>query len=175
MNIRTQVGQMNVNPADIISIKSAEVIPGLLKYSEFNYCVSLNDLSSRYNRRTVCISELDALLLSDLSGVKAITPGWGRKRKALKHAAFIPFQKLLTLNDWEKYFDSSLKDGINRQPKPVLSLPGKRSLYQENYQPQNAFEQIIERQFNCIGCGKLVYDESKACSSCLEVLGTFWK
>ena len=169
MKVLTQFGLLDINPANVDSIRPASVIPELIKYCNLTYYVSFNDSSVSYESRIVYISETDALKLSELAGIEL--PERKKNQRCTERPIFVPFKTLLILNEWEKHFKVSVKRGINPEWKPDSYFSGDRTLYEENHQPGSAVEQFLEKQNNCIGCGKLVYDESRICSTCFNEPG----
>ncbi len=111
MKVFTQIGFLDINPAVVSSIKPAFAIPGKGSFKDLSYRVDFKDELSLAGHRAVSISEADALKLSELSGIKI--HGREAKGKELQRALFVPFKKLLVLNEWEKAFDNSLKPEVN--------------------------------------------------------------
>ncbi|NIM16348.1 MAG: hypothetical protein GTO45_30495 [Candidatus Aminicenantes bacterium] len=70
MKVVTHISLLDINPADILSIKPASVIPERMEFSNLPYCVDFNDKSEPYGCNMACISESDALKLSELSKSK---------------------------------------------------------------------------------------------------------
>lgn len=167
MRVQTQFGQMEINPADVISIKPVSLWADNNDYYDLTFCVEYEDESAPNGSNTACVTEPVAKELSRISGVKI--PEITVMPKKRGNTVFVPFNQLLILDEWEKYFKNCVK-GTNQQPeqKPVPSSFSSedRTLYEENHQPISLIEQVFRAQNNCIQCGKLVYDESKLCSSC---------
>ena len=167
MKVLTQFGMLEINPADVVSIRPAPVLPDNMDYCDLTYCVEFDDRFYSLDDHVVCISESEAEKLAELSGV--VISGRNIKKTKSEKPIFVSFKKLLVLNEWEKHFDGTIawKNGVKSEPesKPAPSSfsPDNRTLYEENHQPGSAVEQILSKQNNCIGCGKLVYDESRIC------------
>jgi hypothetical protein len=167
MKVLTQFGMLEINPADVVSIRPAPVLPDNMDYCDLTYCVEFDDRFYSMDDHVVCISESDAEKLAEISGIEI--PGKKVKKTENKKAIFVPFKKLLVLNEWEKHFDSTIawKKGVQSEPesKPAPSSfsPENRTLYEENHQPISVIEQVFHAQNNCTECGKLVYDESRIC------------
>lgn len=167
---------LDINPADVVSIKPAPVLPDNMDYCDLTYCVEFDDRFYSLGDHLVCISESDAEKLAKLSGVEI--PGRNIKKPEIKKTIFVPFKKLLILNEWEKYFKNCVK-GTNQEPEqktaPDSFSTDDRTFYEENQQPISVIEQAFRSQNNCIRCGKLVYDKSKVCWSCSNAAGTVEK
>lgn len=159
MKVLTQLGLLDINPADVVSIRPAPVLPDNMGYCDLTYCVELDDRFYSLGDHVVCISETDAEKLAELSGVEI--PGRKEKRipepkdKSRHKAIFVPFNQLLILDEWEKHFKNYVK-GINQEPEPKptpSSLSDDRTLYKENQQPISIIEQVFRAQNNCTECG----------------------
>ena len=70
MKVQTQIGILDINPTDVISIKSAPVLPDNMDYCDVTYCVELDDRFYSFDYHLICISESDAEKLAELSGVE---------------------------------------------------------------------------------------------------------
>jgi hypothetical protein len=124
-----------------------------MEFSDLTYCVELDDRFYSLDDHVVCISEADAEKLAELSGVEI--PGRNVKKTKGEKPVFIPFKKLLVLNEWEKHFDSTIawKKGVKSEPETnpaSSSLSDDRTLYEENHQPSSVIEQAFRAQNNCI-------------------------
>jgi hypothetical protein len=111
MKIHTHMGFMDIDPAKVISIRTAFAIPGKENFKDLTYSVDFIDEASIAGHHVVGISEADAVKLSELSGIGI--PGMEAKRYETRKAVFFPFKKILVLNEWEKAFDNSLKPEVN--------------------------------------------------------------
>lgn len=166
MKVLTQLGMLEINPADVVSIRPAPVLPDNMDYCDLTYCIEFDDRFYSLNDPVVCISESEAEKLAEISGIEI--PGKKVKKTENKKTIFVPFKNLLVLNECEKHFDSTIawKNGVKSEPesKPVpSSFSDDGTLYEDHYQPQSIIEQVFQSQNNCTGCGKLVYDESRIC------------
>ena len=167
MKVLTQFGMLDINPADVVSIRPAPVLPDNMDYCDLTYHVEFDDRFYSLGDHVVCISESDAEKLAELSGIEITERKI--KKPEIKKTIFVPFKKLLILNEWEKYFKNCVK-GTNQEPeqKPAPSSfsSGHRMFYEENQQPISVIEKAFRSQNNCIRCGRLVYDTSMVCSLC---------
>jgi len=172
MRVQTQFGLSDINPADVISIKPVSLYSDNPGSDELTYCVEYEDHSAAYARSAVCVTERAAKALSRESGVE-IPEEMVMLRKNFD-TIFVPFAELLLLDEWEKFFCGCVEKGISPEPekkqKPAPStLPDNRTLYVDNHQPVSIIEQAFRAQNNCIQCGKLVFDESRVCSGCIDI------
>lgn len=60
MKVVTQLGLLDINPADVISIRPASVRPDNMNFCDLTYCLEFKDDSAPYGYNFVCISETDA-------------------------------------------------------------------------------------------------------------------
>ena len=160
MKIMTQMGWLNINPAEVVSISRAPVIPETVEFCDLTHCVEFDDRFYSMGDLVVCISEDDAEKLSELSGIEIE----GRKEKSRpsysqpstsethgRKTIFVPFQKQIVLNEWEKHFDENIawKQGKSQepdsrtQPAPSSFSSGCKKL--KNGGPQS--KSMIERAF----------------------------
>jgi hypothetical protein len=111
MKIQTHIGLLDINPAVVASIRPAFEIPEKGSFKDLFYRIDFKDGLCIARHHAVSISEADAVKLSELSGIKI--PGREAHGKGIQKALFVPFKKLLVLNDWEKAFDNSLKPEVS--------------------------------------------------------------
>ncbi len=122
MKVMTQLGPLNINPADVVSIRPAPVMPETVEFSDLTHCVEFDDRFYSMGDLVVCISEDDAEKLSEVSGVEIE----GRRKWEYiesSKAIFVPFRELLALDEWEKAFNESIK----RKVSPDSSGPSPNS------------------------------------------------
>lgn len=175
MRVVTQNGLLDINPADVVSIRPVSVQPDNMEYCDLTYCVELEDDSEPYGSSTVCVSDSDAKALSRESGIKIPEEKSINRKK--EGRVYVPLNELFTLSEWEKYFDGTIARKKEAKPEPVpksapsSSFSDGKTLYEENYQPVSLIEQVFRAQNNCIECGKLVFDESRMCSGCIGRAG----
>jgi hypothetical protein len=171
MKVLTQFGMLEINPADVVSIRPAPVLPDNMDYCDLTYYIEFDDRFYSLEDHAVCISESDAEKLAELSGVEILRRNITKTKS--EKPVFVSFKKLLVLNEWEKHFDGKMawKKGVKSEPesKPAPSSfsPDDRTLYEENHQPINVIDQVFRDQNNCTKCGKLVYNESRICTTCI--------
>lgn len=160
MKVMTQLGWLDINPADVVSIRPAPVIPETVEYCDLTHIVEFDDRFCLMGDLVVCISEEDAVKLSELSGVEIE----GKKGKSCpdypqysdpetyrRKTIFVPFQQQIALNEWEKHFDknSAWKQGMRKEPvsraKPASSSfsTGRKIRNKGECQPKS----LIERAF----------------------------
>lgn len=190
MKVNTNLGMLDIKPADVVSIRPAPVMPDAVEFSDLTHCVEFDDRFYSMGDDLVCISEADAEKLSELAGVEIEGRTEKKKpeeppeptKKSTGGTIFFPFAKQLILNEWEKVFDrgdvwrpskewvSEKKPEPEQNPAPSSNTSSheNRTLYEEYYQPKSPIEQILQEQNNCTECGKLVYDESRICSGCID-------
>jgi hypothetical protein len=112
MKVMTQFGLLNINLADVVSIRPAPVIPETIEFNDLTYCVEFDDRFYSMGDLVVCISEDDAEKLSELSGIEIE----GRRRREYMESSktiFVPFRELLALDEWEATFDNLVKKGLS--------------------------------------------------------------
>lgn len=117
MKVMTQMGWLNINPADVVSIRPAPVIPETVEYCGLTHIVEFDDRFFSMGDIMVCISESDAEALAELEGIQI---EW-KKEKSIpdypqtsapethgRNAIFVPFEEQLVLNKWKKHFDENI-------------------------------------------------------------------
>jgi hypothetical protein len=127
MKVMTQLGPLNINPADVVSIRPAPVIPETVEFCDLTHIVEFDDRFYSMDDLVVCISENDAEKLAELSGIQIER----KKEKSRpdytqdsppetygRNTIFVPFEKQLVLNEWEKHFDENIawKKGRSQEP-----------------------------------------------------------
>ena len=60
MKVLTQLGLLNINPADVVSIRPAPVMQETMDFNDLTYCVEFDDRFYSLSDLVVCISEEDA-------------------------------------------------------------------------------------------------------------------
>lgn len=127
MRVITQLGSLNINPEDVVSIRPAPIIPETVEFCDLTHIVEFDDRFYSMGDIVVCISESDAEKLAELSGIEI---GW-KKEKSIpdypqasapethgRKNLFVPFQKQIALNEWEKHFNENIawKKGRSQEP-----------------------------------------------------------
>jgi len=195
MKVITQLGQLDISPESVTAIKKVPVMPELVNFSELTHCVEFDSRFYDLGDQIVCISEADAGKLAELSGVELEGKEDVKQKMevlSMKNSktVFVPFPKQFVLNQWEEYFDASmawkkrtevtLSDEASKEPEQTpapqsdSSQHKTRTLYEEHYQPRSPAEQVFMEQYNCIECGRRVYDDSQICSGCIGEAGRFF-
>jgi hypothetical protein len=135
MKMKTNLGMFGINPEFVVSIQPAPILPDNIDFADLTYCVDFDDRFYDMAGNIVCISEDDAQKLSELSGIEITkrknnkTPDYPKHlnenrpkisiEKVNRKNIFVPFQKQIILNGWEKFFDETIawKDGFFREQK----------------------------------------------------------
>jgi hypothetical protein len=126
MKVMTQLGPLNINPEDVVSIRRAPIIPETVEYCDLTHCVEFDDRFYSMDL-VVCISEADAEKLAELSGIEIewkkekSRPDYPQPSAPETHGRktiFVPFKKQIVLNEWEKHFDENIawKQGRSQEP-----------------------------------------------------------
>jgi hypothetical protein len=163
MKVMTQLGPLSINPADVVSLKPAPVIPETVGFYDLTHIVDLDDRFCSMGDLTVCISEEDAERLSELSGIgiefkkekKSLDyPQYSDLETYRRRNIFVPFQKRIVLNEWEKHFKESIawKQGKSQepdsrtQPAPTSFYSGCKIPGNGDWQPTSLIERALQEQ-----------------------------
>ena len=111
MIFKTHRGLQDINPIYAASIRPAKFIPFMpvnMNSSHLNYQVDVIDPSSPYGHHIYCISEEDAMKLSELTGIGISQGEAGENVKTVRrqeNSLYVRFKVLWILNKWERAFD----------------------------------------------------------------------
>lgn len=169
MKVITQLGLLDINPESVIAIKQAPVMPESVEFNDLTHCVEFDNRFYSMGDKVVCISEADAERLSEMAEIEIEGKDVGDKPEVETpyipnpsggKRIFVPFQKQLVLNEWEKVFDESIawKNGITETPsadaaKEPESAPSSFSSnreisHHENSRPISIIEQTFRAMEN---------------------------
>jgi len=112
MIFNTHRGLRDINPIYVVSIRPAKFIPFMpvkMNSSHLNYRVDVIDPSSPYGHHIYCISEADAMKLSELIGI-GISQGDVKAVRREENSLYVSFQVLRILHEWEQSFDEATKN-----------------------------------------------------------------
>lgn len=115
MIFNTHRGLRDINPIYVVSIRPAKFIPFMpanMNSSHLNYQVDVIDPSSPYGHHIYCISEADAMRLSELTGIGISQRGMWENVKTVReqeNSLYVSFQVLRILHEWERSFDEATK------------------------------------------------------------------
>lgn len=160
VKVITQFGLLDINPADVVSIRTAPVIPETVEFSDLTHYVEFDDRFYSMDDPVICISEDDAEKLSELSGIEIdwknekSRPDYPQASAPETHdrkTIFVPFKKQLVLNEWEQHFDGNIawKQGRSQEPH-TRTQPAPSSFSPGCKAPKNGGSQsksLIEKAF----------------------------
>ncbi|MGD2091863.1 MAG: hypothetical protein PVH61_37165 [Candidatus Aminicenantes bacterium] len=163
MKVMTQLGPLDINPADVVSIRPAPVIPDNMDDCDLTYYVEFDDRFYDIGDLVVCISESDAKKLAELSGIEIerkkekSRPDYPQASAPETHGRktiFVPFKEQIVLNEWEKHFDENIawKKGRSQepdsrtQPATFSFSSGCKLQNNRNCQPKSLIEKAFQEQ-----------------------------
>jgi hypothetical protein len=160
MKVMTQLGPLNINPADVVSIRPAPIIPETVEFCDLTHIVEFDDRFYSMGDLVVCISEGDAEKLAELSEIgiewkkEKSRPDYPQVSAPETHGRktiFIPFKEQIVLNEWEKHFDENIawKKGRSQEPDssaqtaPSSFSTGCKLQNKSNCQPKSLIEEAF--------------------------------
>lgn len=160
MKVLTQMGLLDINPESVVAIRKAHVMPETVEFCDLTHYVEFDDRFYSTGDNVACISEDDAEKLAELAGVEVEEekeksrqeyPQASAPETNSRKTVFVPFEKQLVLNEWEKHFDENIawKQGRSQEPgkgpKQVSSSPFSDGTIEEEENRQS--ESLIEEAF----------------------------